>query len=207
MKKKLIALQCILTALAATSCIFSEEVQRTDVPDMSSFQALSSSFEEYGSSSIIFHPSSITPASSAIQSSSSSHPITSSSQQQWPESFAQPTSSSQFYSTSSSYAPGGRPSPVRNQKIVPGNPYIDSLYWDTTEVTQGEYFSLVNDRPWTYNISQMGDLSHLSGDNRPALMNYFEAVYFANRRSKAHGLDTAYSWTSRSCKVDHSAIA
>ena len=102
------------------------------------------------------------------------------------------SSSSASLSSSAAYVP---PNPL--QKRVAGNFNIADLWWDSTEVTQAEYYTLMNDRPWTAYISFMGGPSNMALPDRPAVMNYFQAVLFANARSKKEGLDTAYVWTGR----------
>ena len=69
-----------------------------------------------------------------------------------------------------------------------------NFFMDTTEVTQGDYSSLMSltypgyeDPPWPNGV----------GSNYPAYsFNWYDAVLYCNARSKSEGLDTVYIFTS-----------
>jgi formylglycine-generating enzyme required for sulfatase activity len=64
---------------------------------------------------------------------------------------------------------------------------VSSFYMDTTEVTQGDYQTLMGVNP-----------SSFTGDARRPVENvtWFDAVLYCNARSKRDGKDTVYSFTS-----------
>ncbi|MBN2035314.1 MAG: SUMF1/EgtB/PvdO family nonheme iron enzyme, partial [Chitinispirillaceae bacterium] len=66
-----------------------------------------------------------------------------------------------------------------------------NFYMDSTQVTQETYSSLASAWPWLYESWSMGS-------NYPAWkMGWYDAIYYCNLRSKAAGLDTVYSYQSR----------
>jgi formylglycine-generating enzyme required for sulfatase activity len=68
-------------------------------------------------------------------------------------------------------------------------------FWmDTTEVTQQSYEQLVGVTPWKdYHGNHPGGTSA----DRPAwYLNWYDAVYYCNARSKRDGFDTVYSYTA-----------
>lgn len=64
---------------------------------------------------------------------------------------------------------------------------VSAFYMDSTDVTQGEYRSLMGVNP-----------SYFSGDTKLPVetVTWFDAVLYCNARSKTMGLDTVYSYTS-----------
>jgi len=72
--------------------------------------------------------------------------------------------------------------------------HLSSFYMDTVEVTQGEYESILGVTPWnTVDSTARED----KGENYPAWgVNWFDAVFFCNAKSKAHGRDTVYTWSA-----------
>jgi len=72
--------------------------------------------------------------------------------------------------------------------------HLSSFYMDTVEVTQSEYVNLLGVDPWnTIDGTDRAD----KGGNYPAWgVNWFDAVVFCNAKSKAHGRDTVYTWSS-----------
>lgn len=63
------------------------------------------------------------------------------------------------------------------------------------EVTNGEFLKYTTD-DWGY-------FAKSGGDSLPVTdLTYFDAILYANARSKAEGYDTAYSYSSRSINVD-----
>lgn len=169
---------------------------------ISSALASSSSLLDYSSSSsAALAPSSQASSSSASLSSAALSSamlsaVASSSSAMTPTSSSS-SSSSLASSSSLTASSSSATNLVVGRKVVAGNFSLPSLLWDSTEVTQGEFFALLNERPWTSAVSSLGGNSNLVGSDRPATMNYFQAVRLANARSKAEGLDTVYSWNSQ----------
>ncbi len=69
-------------------------------------------------------------------------------------------------------------------------------FWmDSTEVTQGDYDSLMAKH---YEWYQKPDWLYAQGDNYPVYaISWYDAVLYCNARSKADNLDTIYSYTKR----------
>lgn len=68
---------------------------------------------------------------------------------------------------------------------------ISPFFMDSTEVTQADFKALMNAQPWA-EIALLG-----IGNNYPVWkINWFDAVYYCNARSKRDGLDTVYSYDS-----------
>jgi uncharacterized repeat protein (TIGR02543 family) len=62
-------------------------------------------------------------------------------------------------------------------------------YWmDTTEVTQGDYLSLMGFNPSYFSTVPNGPVESVT---------YFDAILYCNKRSKRDGLDTIYTYTSK----------
>lgn len=69
-----------------------------------------------------------------------------------------------------------------------------NFWMDSTEVTQGEYDSLMRHFYSEYSMPAW-DTVNGKGDNYPAyLVNWYDAVLYCNARSKLRGLDTIYSY-------------
>ena len=68
---------------------------------------------------------------------------------------------------------------------------------DKTEVTQGDYSSLMRVTYSAYSDPNWNEASGGAGSNYPAYkVNWYDAVLYCNARSKRDGLDTVYSYTS-----------
>jgi sulfatase modifying factor 1 len=67
-------------------------------------------------------------------------------------------------------------------------------FWiDRTEVTQQSYFSITGKRPWRI---KTGSTGYVEGDSIPAFwVNWLDAVYYCNKRSRLQNLDTVYTYT------------
>ncbi len=176
---------CFLASLALVACNVNETYE--DVDTLSS------------SSSVPASSSSLAPDEGALPQSSSSTDFSSSSIFTWWSSSSGPASSSSLNEVSSSSAGAEiglvSGATIGGRKLVKGNFSLPDLLWDSTEVTQGEFFALLNERPWTASIVQLGNLGNLTGEQHPAVMNYFQAVRLANARSVAENLEPAYAWT------------
>jgi formylglycine-generating enzyme required for sulfatase activity len=64
---------------------------------------------------------------------------------------------------------------------------VSSLYMDTTEVTQEEYYSLMGVNSSRYTGESLRPVEQVT---------WFDAVLYCNARSRADGKDTVYSYTS-----------
>ena len=83
-------------------------------------------------------------------------------------------------------------------KLVPENVDLEipELLWDSTEVTQGEYSNLMGESPWATPLKNEVS-SFAIAPNRPAVyINFYQMVLMANERSKSHGFDTVYTYTT-----------
>jgi formylglycine-generating enzyme required for sulfatase activity len=71
---------------------------------------------------------------------------------------------------------------------------VSAFYIDTTEVTQADYFSLINQSPWLeYEEWHPGGI----GCRYPVwYITWFDAVIYCNARSKRDNLDTVYVYES-----------
>lgn len=77
--------------------------------------------------------------------------------------------------------PRGRHDTAPAHKVI-----LSSFYMDTTEVTQNSYMEFINNMP-----EQL-----YPGSNHPVTkVSWFDAVGYCNARSKAHGLDTVYTFS------------
>jgi len=71
---------------------------------------------------------------------------------------------------------------------------MSPFYMDSTEVTQKSYAELTGKSPWT---DYSGAEPNGVGENLAAWhLNWYDAVYYCNERSKRDNLDTVYSWSS-----------
>jgi len=71
---------------------------------------------------------------------------------------------------------------------------VSPIYMDSTEVTQKSYAELTGKSPWT---DYSGAEPNGVGENLAAWhLNWYDAVYYCNERSKRDNLDTVYSWSS-----------
>jgi formylglycine-generating enzyme required for sulfatase activity len=69
---------------------------------------------------------------------------------------------------------------------------LSPYFVDSTEVTQLEYETLMKEKPWDNTTVQ---LPGGKGSYHPALgVNWYDAVYYCNARSKRDGLDTVYRY-------------
>jgi formylglycine-generating enzyme required for sulfatase activity len=68
---------------------------------------------------------------------------------------------------------------------------ISNFFMDSTEVTQADFQALLNVQPWV-NVAILG-----KGNNYPTWkINWFDAIYYCNARSKRDGIDTVYKFDS-----------
>ncbi|NLG16938.1 MAG: formylglycine-generating enzyme family protein [Fibrobacter sp.] len=67
---------------------------------------------------------------------------------------------------------------------------LSDFYLDSTEVTQADFISLMEVKPWESNT---GYIKGQAGPKQPVwYLNWYDAVLYCNARSKRDGLDTVY---------------
>jgi formylglycine-generating enzyme required for sulfatase activity len=78
---------------------------------------------------------------------------------------------------------------------------LDSLYLDTTEVTQADFYVLTGRKPWEHNKEMIKGLParHKLPLHPAWSVNWFDAAMYCNARSKRDGLDTVYTFSKVTC--------
>jgi len=76
---------------------------------------------------------------------------------------------------------------------------ISSFFMDSTEITQADYKLLMHVEPWVNFIPPNPGIKYPGKENRyPAwYLTWNDAVLYCNERSKRDGLDTVYTYSSR----------
>ena len=95
----------------------------------------------------------------------------------------------------------GSNGPYHEQNEIPVHQVtVSSFYMDSTEVTQADYKLLMGVEPWLeYNPVTPRVRYPGAGNRLPAwYLTWNDAVLYCNARSKRDGLDTVYSYSSRS---------
>jgi formylglycine-generating enzyme required for sulfatase activity len=91
----------------------------------------------------------------------------------------------------------GSTSPLYSPDIAHQVKFTYGFYMDSTEVTQNEYKGLLNLEPWGNTV----------GAQYPATAcNWDDVILFCNERSKQDGLDTVYSYSSKTFSGVHFEI-
>jgi formylglycine-generating enzyme required for sulfatase activity len=100
----------------------------------------------------------------------------------------------------SSFQMGSETGPT-NEQPVHAVGFTGDFYMDTVEVTQKSYKALLDKSPWVVSVgtSAYTELNASTGETKAAVyMTWFDAVIYCNARSKRDGLDTVYTYLSKS---------